>query len=179
LRKGREDMSTTTDASSEADAAVRDLLDRLGEAWAAGDPIGYAQLFTADAHYVAFDGTVMTGPDQIESRHAPLFSGIMKGSRLVCEQAAVRLVAPETAVVLAHGGIVLSWQRARTTPSRRRHSTLTLVAVRRGDRWAWTAFQNTRYRPFSQTLLGRLTSRLPTRPAAAPDGPGPQPGNPR
>ncbi len=43
--------------------------------------------------------------------------------------------------------------------SRRAISVQTLVA-KQEERWLFAAFQNTRYRPFGQTLLGKiLTSR--------------------
>jgi uncharacterized protein (TIGR02246 family) len=38
--------------------AIRDLVDRQVSAWAAGDPEAYAHVFTADADYVTFLGTL-------------------------------------------------------------------------------------------------------------------------
>ena len=36
----------------------------------------------------------------------------------------------------------------------------TLVAVKQADGWVFTAFQNTRYRPFAKSLLGKVLARL-------------------
>lgn len=97
-------------------AAVKTLMARLAEAWAAGDATAYARVFTSDSDYTAFDGTVMRGREQIAAGHAPLFAGIMKGSRLTEQTTAVRFPHPDCAVITSRGGIVMSWQRRRTVP---------------------------------------------------------------
>jgi hypothetical protein len=54
-------------------------------------------------------------------------------------------------------------RRGQTRPSKGALSVGTLVAVRLGEQWRFTHFQNTRYRPFADTLLGKLltfSSRL-------------------
>ena len=53
----------------------------------------------------------------------------------------------------------MRWQRGRTEPSAKRLSAVTFVLVRQGDAWPVTAFQNTRYHPWSRTLMGRLMTR--------------------
>ena len=114
------------------EAAVRALYQQLIEAW--GDTDTYAALFTEDGDYIAFDGSHARGRTEIARAHRPLFEGILKGSRLVEVgiPVEVRFLSPDVA----------------------------LVAVKQEDRWLFAAFQNTRYRPFAQTLLGKiLTSR--------------------
>ena len=145
-----------------AQIAVLDALSRVADAWAAGDPDQYAAQFTEDADYTAFDGTRMWGRQAIADGHRALFAGIMKNSRMAMESPSIRFVAPDVAVVCGLGGIIMSWQRNRTTPSAKRRSAVTFVLVRRGEGWLVTAFQNTRYRPFAKTLLGRLVT-LTTR----------------
>jgi len=39
----------------------------------------------------------------------------------------------------------------------------TLVAVKQEDRSLFAAFQNTRYRPFAQTLLGKILTSHATK----------------
>jgi uncharacterized protein (TIGR02246 family) len=144
------------------EAAVRALLQRLNETW--GDADAYAALFTEDGDYVAFDGSHARGRTEIAETHRPLFEGILKGSRLVGVgvPVEVRFLAPGVALVHS-GGAVLRLRQKK--PSRRAISVQTLVAVKREDRWLFAAFQNTRYRPFAQTLLGKiLTSRTARKP---------------
>ncbi|PTL81926.1 DUF4440 domain-containing protein [Vitiosangium sp. GDMCC 1.1324] len=144
------------------EAAVLDLWRQLHDAWGRGDADGYAALFTEDADYVVFDGSRLKGRAEIAENHRPLFERFMKGSRLESEPASVRLLAPGVALVHGKGAILMAGQKR---PSRGRLSVQTLVAVNREGRWRFTAFQNTRYRPFAQTLLGRVLMLL------APKGP--------
>jgi uncharacterized protein (TIGR02246 family) len=143
------------------------VLSEVAAAWGAGDSDRYASWFTEDADYTAFDGTRMAGRRAIADGHRALFAGIMRGSRMTMPAPAVRRVTPDVAVACAVGGIIMRWQRGRTAPSAKRLSAVTFVLVRRDDRWLVTAFQNTRYRPWSRTLAGRLIGG--GRPAAGGD----------
>lgn len=138
---------------------VLEVMDELEQAWAAGDADRFGELHTGTCSYVAFDGTVMHGPQGVADGHRALFAGIMRGSRLVAEHRQVRFLTPDAAVVVQRAGIVMSWQRGRTTPSRKRLSTSTTLLVRAGGPWRVAAFQNTRYRPWAKTLVGRLMTR--------------------
>lgn len=146
----------------EADeVAVRALCQQLNEAW--GNAHTFAAAFTADADYITFDGTHTKGRAAIAESHRPLFEGFMKGSRLASQTPTVRFLAPDVALVHSMGAVI---QRHQKQPSRRALSVQTLVAIKQEDRWLFTAFQNTRYRPFTQTLLGRLLTLFVLRPAA-------------
>jgi len=139
------------------EAAVRALYQQLIEAW--GHTDAYAALFTEDSEYVAFDGSHARGRTEIAKAHRPLFEGILKGSRLVEVgiPVEVRFLSPDVALIHSGGAVLRAHQKK---PSRRAISVQTLVAVKHEDRWLFAAFQNTRYRPFAQTLLGKiLTSR--------------------
>ncbi|WP_395808755.1 SgcJ/EcaC family oxidoreductase [Archangium minus] len=154
--------SAVTSEISADEAAVLELLGQLHDAWGRGDADGFAALFTEDADYVVFDGSHLKGRAAIAESHRPLFERFMKGSRLVGESPSVRFLTPGVAVVHGKGAILMARQKR---PSRGRLSVQTLVAVKQEGRWRFTAFQNTRYRPFAQTLLGRLLLLL------APKGP--------
>jgi uncharacterized protein (TIGR02246 family) len=143
------------------EAGVRALMQRLYEAWGEGDADAFAALFTEDADYVTFDGSLSKGRQAIADIHRPLFEGFMKGSRLTGQTTAVRFLAPDVALVHSKGAVLRKNQRR---PSRRALSVQTNVVVRQGDRWLLTAFQSTRYRPWTKTLLGRLLLLLASRP---------------
>ncbi|WNM38005.1 SgcJ/EcaC family oxidoreductase [Micromonospora halotolerans] len=145
-----------------AHAGVLDALTGLEACWQAGDAGAYATLHAPDATYVAFDGTVMTGREEIVEGHRRLFDGIMRGSRLAVVERTIRFLDPATAIVVQRAGIIMRWQRGRTVPSRKRLSTNTTVLRRDGDRWLVVAFHNTRYHPWAETLVGRLMTRSAT-----------------
>ncbi len=150
-------MSTT------AHASVLDTLTALEAAWQTGDADAYAALHAPDVTYVAFDGAVMTGREEVAAGHRPLFDGIMRGSRLAVLERAIRFPDATTAIVVQRAGIIMRWQTGRTAPSRKRLSTNTTVLRHDGDRWTVAAFQNTRYHPWAKTLMGRLMTRSATR----------------
>jgi uncharacterized protein (TIGR02246 family) len=132
-------------------AAIRHLFQRFLAAW--GDADTYASVFTEDADYVTFDGTHVKGRGAIAESHRLLFERVLKGSRLYSEPPAIRLLTPDVALIHSKGAVLRAGQQR---PSRRRMSVQTLVAIKQADEWRLVAFHNTRYRPFAQTLLGRL-----------------------
>ena len=149
-----------TAADSSGEAAVRTLLQTMNNAW--GDVDAFAACFTEDADYVVFDGSRLKGRQAIAATHRPLFERFLKGSRLVGEPPSVRLLTPEVALIHSKGAILRAGQQR---PARRRVSVQTLVAVKQPDGWRFRAFQNTRYRPFAQTLLGKALTRLGLMPS--------------
>ena len=100
--------------TANAHAGVLDTLTELEARWRAGDADAYAALHAADATYVAFDGTVMTGREEIAAGHRPLFDGIMRGSRLAVVERTVRFPEVGTAIVVQRAGIIMRWQKGRT-----------------------------------------------------------------
>lgn len=136
------------------------LMQRINEAWGEGDADAYAALFTEDADYVIFDGSLAKGRAAIADVHRPLFEGFMKGSRLSAQVTALRFLAPGVTLVHSKGAVLRKNQRR---PSRRALSVQTTVVVKQGDRWLVTAFQNTRYRPWTERLRGKILLRVAAR----------------
>jgi uncharacterized protein (TIGR02246 family) len=133
------------------EAAIRSLYQQMLEGWNKGSGEAFAAPFTEEADFIAFDGTRFKGRQEIALSHQPLFDKWLKGSRLVEYAMNVRLLSPDTALLHAVGGTVMSGQ---TEPSPERDSIQTLVAVKRGGKWWLTAFQNTRIRPMARSTTG-------------------------
>ena len=157
-------MNSITDTNGLAndEAGVRALMQRLNDAWGEGDADAYAALFTEDADYVIFDGSLAKGRAAIAEVHRPLFEGFMKGSRLAGQTTAIRFLAPDIALVHGKGAVL---RKNQQRPSRRALSVQTTIVIRQGDRWLITAFQNTRYRPWAESLLGKILLRFAARPS--------------
>ncbi|GAA3099735.1 SgcJ/EcaC family oxidoreductase [Streptosporangium carneum] len=122
---------------------IRELLDRMTEAWNAGDATAYAAQFTEDADYITFFGMHVKGRAAIEEGHRALFDGPLKGSRLTGgtgETAlSIRFLRPDVALVISTGNSSLGEK-----PDPSRNSVITLTAVRQPDAWRFTSLQNTR-----------------------------------
>lgn len=137
---------------------IRALLQRLNTAW--GDADAFAALFTEDAEYVTFDGSMFKGRAAIAESHRPLFEGFMRGSRLEGQVQSVRFLTPDVALVHGKGAVL---QRKQRKASRRALSVQTNVVIRQDGRWLITAFHNTRYRPWNQSFVGKILVRLNER----------------
>ncbi|MHA6616802.1 SgcJ/EcaC family oxidoreductase [Pseudonocardia sp. DLS-67] len=122
--------------------SVEDTLTSLAAAWNDGDATSYAELFTPDATYVIFDGTVVRGRTAIEEGHRALFAGPLRGFRMEPPTATpVRYLGADVAHVVAAGGTRPPGQEG--VPSDRA-SVVSFVLVREGEDWKIAAFQNTR-----------------------------------
>lgn len=137
--------------------AIQALMQGLFEAWAAGDADAYADLFTEDADYIAFDGVNQKGRAAIAEGHRPLFERWLRGSRLIGSTPNIRFLAPEVALIHARGDTLLA---GKATPELGRESVQTLVAVNRDGRWRFTAFHNTRSRPIQPGPGGVIAWKL-------------------
>ncbi|MDL5352442.1 SgcJ/EcaC family oxidoreductase [Microbacterium sp. zg-YB36] len=147
------------DAAASREKRALATMNALEHAWATGDAQAYGALHSPTATYVAFDGTVMTGSAEIAEGHRELFAGIMKGSRLLTVERTLRHVGADSVVVVQRAGIVMSWQRGRARPSRKRLSTNTTLLRELNGQWIVEGFQNTRYHPWARTLVGRIMTR--------------------
>ena len=151
-------VMTTAPVDRAADeTAIRALSAELCDAWARGDADAYVAAFTEDADYVVFDGTHLRGRQEIADAHVPLWNSILKGSTLVSVSSSVQFLTEDVAVVHGKGAVL---KRNEQKPSRRSLSVQTMVAVRQDGTWRFAAFQNTRYRPFAETLFGKLVGRM-------------------
>jgi uncharacterized protein (TIGR02246 family) len=146
-------MSTPTDDDQRQqpdraadEAAVRALHRQVLDGWNRGDGAAFAAPFAEDAHFVAFDGSVIHGRQRIAESHQVLFDKWLTGTRLTDEFTEVRFLGPDAAAVFAVGGTIM---RGKSTPAPERDSIQTLVAAREGAGWTFVSFQNTRIRPIN------------------------------
>jgi uncharacterized protein (TIGR02246 family) len=142
------------------EAAIRELHVRLLDAWEQGSGEAFAAPFSADADFVAFDGSVLRGREQIAATHQQLFDRWLKGSRLVDEQTRVRFLGSDVAIVMSVGGTVM---RGKSEPAPERDSIQTLVAVREAGAWSFVSFQNTRIRPIGANPMSAVLWLLPDK----------------
>lgn len=80
------------------EAAVRALLSRQAEAWNEHDARAWCAPFTEDAEFVNILGMLLRGRPEIEQRHAELFRGIFKRSRVVVTTRKVRALGATSAL---------------------------------------------------------------------------------
>jgi uncharacterized protein (TIGR02246 family) len=122
--------------TSNHDDTVDAFLNRVREAWNAGDARAYAAQFSEDASYIAFIGEAILGRSEIQRTHHEVFTVWQKGTRMVVKPVDVRSVDVDTAVVTTIGGV-------GTQPEFGYDKFQTYVLRRREGQWLCVAFQNT------------------------------------
>lgn len=143
--------------------AVRAVLDELKAAWARHDADAYGALFTEDASYTTWIGTLYRGRAAITESHRALFGTVLKGTRLADGRVEIRFHGPDTAVVTSRG------DTAKRRRPRRLGKAQTSTLVRQDDgRWRIVAFHNTKRRPLLEAVTARLQPA--TAPSPAPTG---------
>jgi uncharacterized protein (TIGR02246 family) len=133
--------------------AIRDLVARQVNAWAAADLEAYASVFTFDADYITFLGTRYKGRKAIAASYIPLFKKLLRGSHLEIEILQVRFLTPDVALVLSNAAVL------RTQRSNRRNIRVNnSIAVRLDGQWLFAASQNTTHRRLAEKLTRALFS---------------------
>jgi uncharacterized protein (TIGR02246 family) len=128
-----------------AEEIARRSLDRLGEAWNAGDGGAFGAPFAADADFVAIRGDYHHGREAIGRGHQALFETIYRGSTVTYGLRQARALADSVILVLAGGALTVP-----TGPLAGEHtSTITLVLVRPDQEadWQIALFHNTLVTP--------------------------------
>ena len=117
------------------DQQLRELFDRMCQAWTDGDARAYGACFTADCDYVSYDGYWERGREPMVASHDKLFRGVLTGSALVGEVESIRHLGDDIALGRATGSVLVAW---RTRLPRRRRTRNTIVALRTPEGWRFT-----------------------------------------
>ena len=120
------------------ETAVRDVLDRMYQAWAAQDPDAIAALYLDDVS-VVMPGVYRSGSDEVGSYFAAGFAGPLKGSRASDEVRSIRFAAPGAAIVVSEGGVLMAGETT-VAPARRVRATWVLAS--RDGQWRIAAYHN-------------------------------------
>ncbi|MEU8331463.1 SgcJ/EcaC family oxidoreductase [Micromonospora sp. NPDC048839] len=139
------------------DRELRELFGRLMRAWTDNDAVAYGACFTEDSDYVSYDGTHAVGRRDMQNAHDRLFRGVLAGSALVGDIESIRHIAPGAAIIHGTASVLMPW---RSKLPKRRLSRQTLVAVRTGHGWLFTALHNGRVRPVQIPAPESMPSRM-------------------
>lgn len=122
------------------------ILDRLALAWRENDGSAFGAPFFEDAHFVAFDGTVLKGADAIGKYHQAAFDHYLKDTQLVISIDSTCAASSDTFLVFINGNIE---EASGGTVQLNKASVATMVLVMRDGEARIQAFQNTRNRPIN------------------------------
>jgi uncharacterized protein (TIGR02246 family) len=125
------------------EAAIRQIVQQVQDAWNAHDGKAFAAPFATDADYVVVNGMYAKGRETIERGHTAIFTTIYKDSRNVSTFKSVRFLRPDVAV--AHVEWNLEFKMNGET--RKGHAMNTMILTKESGKWSIAAFQNTPIEP--------------------------------
>jgi uncharacterized protein (TIGR02246 family) len=129
----------TSQNSNTDEAAIRQVVQQVQDAWNAHDGKAFAAPFAADADYVVVNGMKIKGRDDIEKGHTAIFTTIYKDSHNVGTVKGIRFIRPDVAVV--HVEWNLEFRAGGET--RKGHAINTMVMTKDNGKWSIAAFHNT------------------------------------
>lgn len=139
------------------EAAVRQLYVDLLTAWNSADAAGFAASFVGDGEVIGFDGSTMTGQNEIEAELRRIFADHQTGRYVGIARDVWRL-ADDVAVVRAIAGVVPAGS-ADIKPGL--NSVQRLTAVRQDGQWRIALYHNTPAQLHGRPeLVERMTAEL-------------------
>jgi uncharacterized protein (TIGR02246 family) len=120
--------------------AVKDLYQRLLDAWNRRDAAAMARPYVPKGNQVGFDASMANGPEAIEAHLKPVFTD-HPTAKFVAKVREVRPLGPDAALLRAVAGMVPPGSNELNPET---NAIQTLVASRQKDgRWLVEMFQNT------------------------------------
>jgi uncharacterized protein (TIGR02246 family) len=140
-------MGSVSGADQNSDqAAIRQTVMGLQEAWNRHDMKAFANLFAEDADFVNVAGAWWKGRAEIEQKHRAVHATIFRDSTLSVEEVDVRFLTPDIAI--AHVLTALVGQKmADGTVVPPRRALLTQVLQKQSGKWMIVVSHNTDVRP--------------------------------
>jgi uncharacterized protein (TIGR02246 family) len=133
----------TPSTANTDEAAIRQVVKQVEDAWNVHDGKAFAAPFATDADYVVVNGMYAKGRQAIEGGHTAIFTTIYKDSRNVATVKSVRFLRPDVAV--AHVEWNLEFKMNGET--KKGHAMNTMILTKEGGKWSIAAFQNTPIQP--------------------------------
>jgi uncharacterized protein (TIGR02246 family) len=121
------------------EAAIAALYAQLLDSWNRRDASAFAALFDDEGQSIGFDGSPMSGRDEIAATLGQIFADHVT-ARYVARVRGIRLLAPDVALLRAVVGMVRPGQ-SDINPAV--NAMQTLVAVNRAGEWHIALLQNT------------------------------------
>lgn len=131
----------TARPSAEDIAAMQTVPGRIVAAWAGNDADAFADVFTEDGTLILPGDVFLTGRDQIRAFMKTGYAGPYKGTRVTGEPQAVKVLGPDSALIITKGGVLMPGE---SEVSAEQLIRATWVLKRVDGTWMLTAYQNTR-----------------------------------
>ena len=124
---------------AEAEAAARELYEKLIQAWNKRNARDFALLFASNGSIVGYDGSQVDGQLDVGAHISEIFSHHQTASYVTIVRE-VRPISSDVVVLRANAGMVPPG-KDELNPDR--NAVQSMVAARKGGKWEIALFQNT------------------------------------
>ncbi len=131
--------------------AIRQVVQNIGTAWAAGDGVKYADNFTDDIIYTVWNGYQINGRAENISGHQEIFDTIYKGTNVRFDVKKIRFLTNDVAAVNLQGEMFRGGKKVEDVPV----VVPLMVFTKANGKWLVAAFQNTPTIHRGELVLGR------------------------
>jgi uncharacterized protein (TIGR02246 family) len=126
-------------AGAAAESATRDLYRRLIDTWNKRNARDYALLFASNGSIVGFDGSQVTGQNEIGAHVSEIFSHHQTASYVTIVRE-VRPISSDVTLLRANAGMV---PPGKADISPEMNAVQSMVAAQKSGKWEIALFQNT------------------------------------
>jgi uncharacterized protein (TIGR02246 family) len=127
------------------EAAIRGLLDDMAAAWGRGDAQAFGARYRDDGTFTNVFGTLHVGRDEFIRRHADVFEGFLKGTRVAFNIAKLNFVRTDVAIAdidMVYPVFPAPPRGVQPMADGLVHSALLMVLVKDGGEWWVAAYHN-------------------------------------
>ena len=120
------------------DSALRQVPERMADAWARSDPAAFTAAFAPDAN-VVIAGTCLLGREAALAYISLAFAGPFRSTRVILDPVYIKRLTPDLALLVTEGGVLLPGE-AEPGPGRALRGTWLLA--RTGEEWLVEAYHS-------------------------------------
>ncbi len=149
-------VKAQTDAKyAEDEKAIRQVVQNISDAWAAGDGVKYADNFTDDVDYTVWNGYRINGREENIKGHQEIFDTFYKGTKIQMEITKLRFLTDDVVIVHLQGKMYKESKRVEDVPS-----VVPLMVFKKvNGKWRVAVFQNTPIIKRGELVVGKESEK--------------------
>jgi uncharacterized protein (TIGR02246 family) len=136
---------------AEDEKQIRQIVQNLEDAWAAGDGKKFAGNFTEDSDLTVWNGMYLTGRKANEKGHQQIFDTFYKGTEIRVKVRKIHFLSDDVATVHLQSKMYRDGKRVEDVPE-----VVPLMVLQKKDsKWLIAVFQNTPIIERGELVVGR------------------------
>jgi uncharacterized protein (TIGR02246 family) len=145
-----------TDAKyAEDEKQIRQVVQNLEKAWAAGDGKKFAENFTKDSDVTVWNGLYFNGREANEKNHQRIFDTFYKGTEIRTKVKKIRFLSDQVAVVHLQSEMFRKDKKVESVPK----VVPLMILQKKSGSWKVVVFQNTPIIKQGELVVGRKTEK--------------------